>query len=93
MKLKIYQKYYIKCLFIDNKIQNYIESFKNFTDKFTNIEFILTEDDVNKIKSNLGGSVYNLSLEELCISLKRDNKDIIVESYNIKTFYYNKKKK
>ena len=68
MNLKIYQKFYTKCLFIDNKIQNYIEAYDNFKKICPNIKFILNEYETTKIKSIIGGGINNLSLEELCLN-------------------------
>ena len=90
MNLKIYQKFYTRCLYVDNKIKNYTEAIEIFQKKFPNIDFILSEMDCLKIKSNLSGTINNLSLEELCLKLKQNNKDIIIDSYIIKSEYYNK---
>ena len=43
MKIKLLQKYYIQCLFIDNKVSNYTESAIEFKKKFENIPFLLTK--------------------------------------------------
>ena len=39
MNLKIYQKYYIKCLFIDNKLKNYSECISEFKKNFLTMNF------------------------------------------------------
>ena len=49
MKLWIYQKLNIKCLFNDIKVQNYIEC--------RNINFILNEESIRKIKNSTLGNV------------------------------------
>ena len=90
MNLKLYQKFYARCLYLDNKIKNYSEAIEIFQKKFPNIDYLLTEMDCLKIKYNLSGSINNLSLEDLCLNLKHNNKDIIIDFYTIKSEYYNK---
>ena len=90
MNLKLYQKFYTRCLYLDNKIKNYTEAIEIFQKKFPKIDYILTEMDCLKIKSHLSGSINNLSLEDLCLNIKHNNKDIIIDSYTIKSEYYNK---
>ena len=46
-----------------------------------------------KRKSLINGGVNTLTLEELCLSLKINKNNIIVESYSIKSEYYNNKTK
>ena len=53
MNLKIYQKYSIKYLFLDNKAYNYSECVLKFQKKFGNIEFLLSEDITKKIKTEV----------------------------------------
>ena len=82
-KNNIYNKY--KYEFKDIS-KNLIESYENFTKDFPNIKFILNENEID-------GGVNNLTLEELCLSLKINNNNIIVESCSIKSEYYNNKTK
>ena len=42
LKIKLYQKFFTQCLFLDNKAHNYTEIKNIFQDKFKNIEYLLT---------------------------------------------------
>ena len=61
MNLIIFQKYYVRCLFNDNKVKNYtdcVNIFKNiFTNNNFNINFKLSENIVNKIKTEVKGTM------------------------------------
>ena len=85
MKLWLNQKYYIKCLFSDNKVQNYIDCIEKFNIRFNIIQFILNEDCIRKIKASLLGTVNNKSIFDIRESLKNNNKDLIVNIYPIST--------
>ena len=49
MELYLYQKYYIECLFKNNKVNNYTECIQIFKEQFPKTEFSLKEDTVSKI--------------------------------------------
>lgn len=87
MNIWLYQKYYIKFLFIDNKVNNFVYSVGKFNIRFNNIKFILTEDYIRKINSSISGIVNNTTIEELFNILKNNNKDIIVNIYPISVEY------
>ena len=84
MKIKLLQKYYIQCLFIDNKVSNYTESVIEFKKKFENISFLLTEYNIKKIKENLKSNYKNYTLEQLCKSIKIDNMQLIIDIFPIR---------
>ena len=44
MKLRLYQEYYIKCLFLDKKIHNHLDAIEKFNIRF-NENLILSEDE------------------------------------------------
>ena len=92
MNLKIYQRFYIQSLFIDNKVQNYVEAKNNFTNKFNNINFLLNEDNIRKIKNSILGGVNNYRIEDLCKLIGEKNR-IKVSIYPISSEYYNKTNK
>ena len=50
MDLSIYQRYFIQSLLLENKIQNYIDAFKEFKRIFDNKTFKITQDYFKKIK-------------------------------------------
>ena len=89
MNLKIYQRFYIQSLFIDNKVQNYVGAKINFTNKFNNINFLLNEDNIRKIKNSILGGVNNYGFEDLCKLIGEKNR-IKVSIYPISSEYYNK---
>lgn len=90
VKLRLYQKYYIKCLFLDNKIHNYTDAIEQLSFRFKE-KFILYEDYIRKIKNEIFGGVNNLSIEELCTALKILDREIRIDIYPIKMEYKNKK--
>ena len=92
MNLKIYQRFYIQSLFIGNKVQNYVEAKNNFTNKFNNINFLLNEDNIRKIKNSILGGVNNYGFEDLCKLIGEKNR-IKVSIYPISSEYYNKTNK
>ena len=92
MKLRLYQKYYIKCLFLENKIHNYLDALEKFNVRFKE-NLILNEENIRKIKNEIFGGVNNLTLEELCKSLAINDNDIRIDIYPIKTEYLNPKSK
>ena len=83
MNLWIHQKYYIKCLYMDNKVQNFIDCKDKFNIRFSNIKFILTEECVRKIKNSTLGTLNNCNIEEICNSLKNNNKNLLVKIVNV----------
>ena len=93
MKLKVFQKYYIKCLIESNKISNFTEASLQFKKNFSEIDFLLKEDIIKKMLSEYKGSTKNLNIEELIRSLKINNNEIIVDIFPIKSIYKNKDKK
>ena len=72
INLKIYQKFYIQYLFEEGKINNFTEASEYFKKKFPKAEFKLKEDNIKKIKKNIYGKTNNLSIEEICKSLKNN---------------------
>ena len=87
MNLYIYQKYYIKYLFEDNKIQNYEEEVSNFNIKFISIKFQISENVVKNLKRSIIGGVNNLTIEEFCKTLSLNNEKKRIDIYPIKTEY------
>lgn len=85
MSLKIFQKYYIRCLIETNKISNYSEAKIIFKKQFIDIDLILTEDTIKKLISDFKGTTKNLQIEELLNTLKINNNDVIIDIYPIKT--------
>lgn len=92
MELRLYQTYYIKCLIIDNKIRDYTDANEKFYIRFKK-KLILNEEYFRKIKYNILGGVNNMSLEDICKSLKINDNDIRVDIYTIKSKYKNPKNK
>ena len=43
MELTIYQKFFIKCLIMENKVHNYVEALESFKTRFLNIQFLISE--------------------------------------------------
>lgn len=93
MKLKVFQKYYIKCLIETNKISNFTEAALSFKKNFSEIDLLLKEDTIKKLFSKYKGSNKNLNIEEVIRSLKINNNNIIVDIFPIKSNYKNKDKK
>ena len=91
MSIKITQKYYITCLFLDNKVSSYTECLVEFNKKFEHIKFILSEDNIKKIKNSISGNYKNYTIDELCKSLKIKNKNLIVHIIPIRVNYKNSK--
>ena len=83
MNLKLYLRYFVQCLFIDNKANTYIDCNDQFKSKFNNIKFLLTEENTRKIKSNIIVSTKNLDIQEVCNTLSNLNKDIKVKIFPI----------
>lgn len=81
----IFQKFYVKCLVLDNKITNYTDAIINFNKNFKDIKFLLSKDNINYIKYSNTDKTNNLTIEELTKSLKNLQEDIIVDIYPIKT--------
>ena len=88
----LYQKYFIECLFLDNKCNNYTDCLMIFSEKFKNIKFLLSEDIVKKIKSKCIGGIKNSTISEVINSLKLINKNMIIDVFKIKSEYLNKNK-
>ena len=82
--LYVFQRFYIKCLFEDNKMNN-AEAKAAFINRFKDIDFKLSEYIVQNIKRDCG--VNNLTLEQLCKSLTLNNDKIVVSIYPIKSEY------
>ena len=59
MSLIIYHKFYIVCLFNENKVTNFTDCASIFKNEFKNIKFLLTENIVNKIKTEVKGNLKN----------------------------------
>ena len=53
MSLPIFQKYYIKCLLIDNITNTFLECEDKFKTRFKNIKFLLTDENISKIKTSI----------------------------------------
>ena len=90
--MKIYQKYYVKCLFLDKKVNNYNDCITIFKNKFKDKKFILTEVIVNKIKSAIMENYNNYTIEEICNSLKNISSDYRIDIFPIKIEITNKNK-
>ena len=56
-----------------------------FKEKFNNIETLLTEEIVKKIKGNTIGGIKNTTIEEIVKSLQNVNKDINIDIYHVKS--------
>ena len=54
---------------------------------------LIKEEALRKIKYKLIGGINNLGIEELCKYITNLNKEIIVDIFNLKVKYSNKKKK
>ena len=91
MNNKIFQKYYIQCLFEQKNIYSYIDCIQKFKTQFPNNTFILTEENIKKIKFTVQGGVNKYNIEDLCKSIKSYNNEINIDIYPIKTEYKNKK--
>ena len=85
----IFQKCYVKCLVLDNKIANYTDAFINFNKNFKDIKFLLSKDNVNYIKYSNTDKINNLTIEEFTKTIKNLQEDIIVGIYPIKSEYKN----
>ena len=83
MNLKLYQRYFVQCLFLEKKANTYIDCIDQFKSKFKDCKFQLTEENVRKIKSNVLGSTRDLDIEEVCNTLSNLNKDIKVKIFPI----------
>lgn len=92
LNMKIYQKYYVKCLFLDKKANNYTDCVTIFKNKFKDKKFILTEVIVNKIKSAIMENYNNYTIEEICNSLKNISSDYRIDIFPIKIEITNKNK-
>ena len=68
---------------MDNKVQNFIDCKDKFNIRFSNIKFILTEECVRKIKNSTLGTLNNCNIEEICNSLKNNNKNLLVKIVNV----------
>lgn len=90
MNNKIFQKYYIQCLFEENNIYSYIDCIQKFKSQFPNNTFILTEENIKKIKFTVQEGVNNYNIEDLCKSIKSYNNEINIDIYPIKSEYKNK---
>ena len=53
MSLPIFQKYYVKCLLIDNITDTFLECAGKFKTRFKNIKFLLTDENISKIKTSI----------------------------------------
>ena len=93
MSLKIFQKYYVKCLLIDNKANTFLECADKFKTRFSDIKFILNKENISKIKTSIHGNTKCSNIIELTKSLKLMNNDINIDIYPIKIETINKKKK
>lgn len=89
MSQRLYQRYYVTCLIKEKKLLNYIDIIDKFKTRFKEIEFSLSEDIVRKIKSSIIATMTHYTIEDVCNSLKLDNKDIQIDIYPIKI--YNRK--
>ena len=89
MNLYIYQKYYVQYNIIEKKILNYVSCIDLFKNEYKDIDFKITEDSFQKIKTSILGSVKNKTIEDICKSLKYNNNDNIVEIYPINTEFKN----
>ena len=88
----IFQKYYVKCLLIDNIANTFLECDVQFKRIFKNIKYILTDENISKIKTSILGTSKYSNIIELTKSLKLINKDLNIDVYQIKIEYINKKK-
>ena len=73
MNNKIYQKFYVQCLYEDNSVNTFIDCTKKFKFRFPNNTFLLNEESVKKIKFNIQGGLNNFNIEDLCNSIKSYN--------------------
>ena len=73
----------------DKKATNFLDIIDKFNTRFKEIDFILSEETVCKIKNSIIGSVINFTIEDLCLSLKNINKDIQVDIFPIKVYIKN----
>ena len=64
-----------------------------FKTRFKNIKFLLTDENISKIKTSIRWTIKYSNIIELTKSLKLINKDININVYPIKIEYINKKKK
>ena len=87
MNLKFMQKFYIKCLIIDNKISDYTKTQYLL---FDNINILLSEEAAQKLVTNIKGFTLKTTIEEITSSLKLLNKDNIADIIPIKFQYNNK---
>ena len=53
MNIKLYQKFYVQCLLLDNKVYNYTDCIFIFNQKFHDKNFKITDDIFRKMKSNI----------------------------------------
>ena len=67
----------------------------NFKQKFRNIKFLLTDNDINQEKSKAIINKENKALEDLIKNLEDEIPDFIMKSFdvNYETNYYNTKNK
>ena len=49
---------------------NYIESKYHFNERFPNIVYLITEENFNKLKTKILGSIKNISIEDIFKSVK-----------------------
>ena len=63
-----------------------------FKTRFKNIKFLLTDENISKIKTSIIGTTKYSNIIELTKSLNLINKDINIDIYPIKIEYINKKK-
>ena len=92
MSLLSFQKYYVKCLLLDNIANTFLECDVQFKRIFKNIKYILTDENISKIKTSILGTSKYSNIIELTKSLKLINKDLNIDVYQIKIEYINKKK-
>ena len=81
MSLRIFQKYYVKCLLIDNITDTFLECAGKFKTRFKNIKFLLAYENISKMKTSIIGSTKYSNIIELTKSLKLINKDININIY------------
>ena len=89
LTLRIFQKYYVRCLLIDNIVNIFLECADKFKIRFKYIKFLLMDENISKIKTSISGTTKYSNIIELTKSLKLINKDINIDVYQIKIEYIN----
>ena len=65
MSIRLYQKYFIKCLFLYTNINTYKDELNQFNIIFKEVKFNINENIFSKIKSSVLGSYNNKTIEDV----------------------------